>query len=103
MISAVRNFWIDCFRLLGYDRALIGLSCRPWSDRSQERAKPASPDERHALEPEGAELPEQVAEYQRQLDATAAADAARSERFRWQIRRAQKRMAELDGRLGLNK
>jgi hypothetical protein len=59
---------------------------------------PAPRSERQALERERAELPEQVAAYQRDLDATAAEDTARRERFSWQIRR--KRMAELDAWLG---
>ena len=60
--------------------------------------KPVS--ERHALERERAELPSQLAAYQRELDSTAPEDRARRERLEWQIRRVQRRMAELQARLG---
>jgi hypothetical protein len=58
-------------------------------------------NEQQALERERAELREQVAAYQRHLDVTAAEDTARRERLTSQIRRAQKRMAEVHTRLGL--
>ena len=45
------------------------------------------------------ELPGQVAAYQRDLAATPAEKKTRREMLEWQIRRAQKRMAEVEARL----
>jgi hypothetical protein len=59
---------------------------------------PAPTNERQALEREREQLPSQRARYQRELDATAPEDTARR-RFMWQLRRAQKRMAEVEARL----
>ncbi len=56
-------------------------------------------NERDAWAQERAALPDQIAAYQRDLDATPAEAAAGRERLTWQIRRAQKRIAELDTRL----
>jgi hypothetical protein len=61
---------------------------------------PAPTNERQALERERAELPAQVANYQRELDATPPENTARRERLEWQIRRARKRMAEIEAVLG---
>jgi len=58
---------------------------------------PAPHNERQALERE--ELPDQVATYQRELEATPPENKARRERLMWQIRRDQKRMVEIDRRL----
>ncbi|MFY9585070.1 MAG: hypothetical protein WAR21_11345 [Candidatus Acidiferrales bacterium] len=55
--------------------------------------------ERQSLERERAELPSQIASYQAKLDATAPEHKARRERLMWQIRRAQKRLAEVERRL----
>jgi hypothetical protein len=60
---------------------------------------PAPTNERQALEREPAKLPGQIAAYQRELDATPAEHKARRERLVWQIRRDQKRMAEVEARL----
>jgi len=60
---------------------------------------PAPTNERQSLERERAELPEQIAAYQRELDATPSENKARRERLEWQIRRVQKRMAEVEARL----
>jgi hypothetical protein len=60
---------------------------------------PAPTNERQALERERAELPGQIATYQRELDATPAENTARRERLEWQIRRDRKRLAEIAARL----
>jgi septal ring factor EnvC (AmiA/AmiB activator) len=59
----------------------------------------APTNERQALERERAELLAHVANYQRELDATPREQRERRERLTWQIRRAQKRMAEVAARL----
>ncbi len=56
-------------------------------------------NERQSLERERAELPEQIAAYQRELDATPPENKPRREMREWQIRRAQKRLAEVERRL----
>jgi septal ring factor EnvC (AmiA/AmiB activator) len=56
-------------------------------------------NEREAWAQERAELPAQIAASQRDLDSTTAENTARRERLAWNIRRDQKRMAELDARL----
>jgi hypothetical protein len=56
-------------------------------------------NERQALERERAELPAHVANYQRELDATPRENRERWERLEWQIRRVEKRMAEIERRL----
>ena len=60
---------------------------------------PASTNERQALERERAELPGQLAADQIELDAAAPEHKARRERLEWQIRRVQKRLAEIEARL----
>jgi hypothetical protein len=60
---------------------------------------PAPTNERQALERERAELPAHVANYQRELDATPPENRERRERLDWQIRRVEKRMAEVHARL----
>jgi len=55
--------------------------------------------EKQSLEQECAELPGQIAAYQRELDASPPENKARREMREWQIRRAQKRMAEVEARL----
>ena len=60
---------------------------------------PAPTNERHALERERDELPTHVANYQRELDATPQKHKERRERREWQIRRARKRMAEIEAKL----
>jgi chromosome segregation ATPase len=60
---------------------------------------PAPTSERQALEHERDELPTHVANYQRELDATPQQNRERRERLDWQIRRIQKRMAEIEARL----
>jgi len=56
-------------------------------------------NEQQALEEERAELPGQIAAYQRDLAATSAEDKTRREMLDWQIRRGQKRLAEVEARL----
>ncbi len=63
---------------------------------------PTSPSEQRALERERTELPNQITAYQRELDSTAPGHKARRERLMWQIRRVQKRMAEIEARLSGN-
>jgi hypothetical protein len=60
---------------------------------------PAPTNERQALERERAELPAHVANYHRELDATPPDHKERRERLEWQIRRVEKRMAEVHARL----
>ena len=60
---------------------------------------PRPMNEREALEREQAELPTQLANYQRELDATPIDAQDRRERIQWQIRRVEKRMAEVRARL----
>ncbi len=60
---------------------------------------PRPRNERQALEQERAELPSQIAAYESELDATAPGHKARRERLAWQLRRAQKRLAEVEARL----
>jgi len=59
---------------------------------------PAPTNERRSLERERAELTHQIAAYQRRLAATPAENKARRERLAWQIRRDQKRLAEIEAR-----
>jgi hypothetical protein len=60
---------------------------------------PRSRNEREALEEELAELSIQIGTYQRELDATPIDAQARHEWLTWQIRRAEKRLAEVRTRL----
>ena len=60
---------------------------------------PAPTNERQALERERDELPSHVTNYQRELDATPQENRERRERLEWQIRRVEKRMAEVHARL----
>jgi hypothetical protein len=60
---------------------------------------PAPNNERQALERERGELPDQLATYQSELDATAPEHKERREKLLWQIRRAQTRIAEIEARL----
>ena len=60
---------------------------------------PAPTSERQALERERAELPAHVANYRRELDATPQENRERRDRLEWQIRRVEKRMAEVGARL----
>ncbi len=60
---------------------------------------PAPTSERQALERERAELPGQIAGYESELEATPPEHTARRERLVWQLRRAQKRLAEIEARL----
>jgi septal ring factor EnvC (AmiA/AmiB activator) len=55
-------------------------------------------NERQALERERDELPAQLAAYQKELEATPATFKERRERLEWQIRLAQRRMAEVEAR-----
>ena len=60
---------------------------------------PAPTNERQALERERAELPAHVANYQRELSVTPQANRERRECLEWQIKRVQKRIAEIHARL----
>ena len=60
---------------------------------------PAPHNERQAVERERAELPSQIAARQAELDATPAENKVRREMLEWQIRRAHKRVAEIEARL----
>jgi hypothetical protein len=61
---------------------------------------PAPTNERQALERElREELPARLADYQRELASTQPLTRERRERLEWQIRRVEKRMAELEVRL----
>ena len=60
---------------------------------------PAPINERQALEQERVALPGQIIAHQAKLAATPAENKARRERLMWQIRRARKRMAEVEARL----
>ena len=63
---------------------------------------PAPTNERQSLEHElREELPAQLAAYQKELDATPVTFKERRERIEWQIRRVEKRMAELEARLAM--
>ena len=60
---------------------------------------PAPTNERQALEREREELPTHAANYRRELDATPQESKERRERLEWQIRRVQRRMADVEARL----
>jgi hypothetical protein len=61
---------------------------------------PRPRNERQALEEErDIELPAQLAKYRRDLDATPREDKTRREFIEWQIRCAEKRMADVCARL----
>ncbi len=60
---------------------------------------PRPRNERQALEQELAELLEQIAAHHRELDATPVQNRGRREMREWQIRRVQKRLAEVERRL----
>jgi hypothetical protein len=60
---------------------------------------PRPRDEREAWAQERAEIPEQIAAWHETLAATPAADTTRREALTWKIRRAERRLAELDARL----
>jgi len=60
---------------------------------------PRPTNERQSIERERAELPSQIAAYESELEATPPEHKARRERLAWQLRRAQKRLAEVEARL----
>jgi len=60
---------------------------------------PPAHNERQRLEQERAELPVQIIDRQSELAITPAEHTARRERIAWQIRRLQKRLAEIEARL----
>jgi hypothetical protein len=60
---------------------------------------PRPRNERRVLEQERAELPAQSTSYQLDLGATNAEDKTRREMLEWQIRGAQKRLADVEARL----
>jgi hypothetical protein len=80
-------------------RSLASLSRLPGCRGCYAVGMPRSRNERQALEQERTELPEQIATYQRELDATPAENRERREMREWQIRRDKKRLAEIGARL----
>jgi hypothetical protein len=60
---------------------------------------PASTNERQALERERDELAAQLTGYRREIAATGGEHTERRERLAWHIRRAQKRLGEVEARL----
>ncbi len=60
---------------------------------------PRPRNEREAWTEELAELAEQLASYRRELNAVPPVSRERREGLEWQIRRVEKRMAELEVRL----
>jgi hypothetical protein len=62
---------------------------------------PTPPSERRVLERELAELPDQIAGYERELIETPAGPEHRTrrERLDWQIRNCRKRLAAIEARL----
>jgi hypothetical protein len=60
---------------------------------------PAPKNDRAALERERDELPALITTYERELLATAVEEQEKRERLRWQLRRAEKRLAEINARL----
>jgi hypothetical protein len=60
---------------------------------------PKPTTERQAFERERDELLTQVDNYQRELDATPIEAQERRERLTWQIRRSERRLAEIKTRL----
>jgi hypothetical protein len=61
---------------------------------------PRPRNERQALEEEqDVELPTQLVKYRRDIDATSPTDKTRREFIEWQIRFAEKRMANVCARL----
>ncbi len=76
--------------------------CAHWAalvGRLAPSAMPTSHNERQALERERADLPGQLAAHQAELEATPPGHKTRREMLAWQIRRIQKRMAEIEARL----
>ena len=59
---------------------------------------PAPTNERQSPEQERAELPSQIAAYESELESTPPEHNVRRERLAWQLRRAQKRLAEVRAR-----
>lgn len=60
---------------------------------------PPPRNERQALERERKELPDELTTYKRELESTPPPHKERREWLEWQIRRVQKRMAEVERRL----
>ena len=56
-------------------------------------------NERQSWEQERDELPKQIGDLQRQLEATLQINKIRREDLSWRIRRDERRMVELEGRL----
>lgn len=60
---------------------------------------PRFKNDREGWEEEVKDLTTLLAQYHRGLEATPVANRERRERLRWQLRRAEKRMAEVRARL----
>jgi chromosome segregation ATPase len=60
---------------------------------------PKPRNEREALEEERAELVRQIAGYRQELENALSLPKTRRERLEWQIRRDEKRLAEVKARL----
>jgi len=80
----------------------VPLHVERWTLRGTRADRPRQPSAfrfLQALERERAELPGQLAGDQKELDATPPEQRERRERLAWQIRRVEKRMAEVAARL----
>ena len=60
---------------------------------------PAPQDDRAALERERDELPALITTYENELLATPVEEMEKREQLRWQLRLAEKRLAEINARL----
>ena len=60
---------------------------------------PAPKDDRAALERERDELPALITTYEHELLATPVEEMEKREQLRWQLRLAEKRLAEINARL----
>jgi hypothetical protein len=60
---------------------------------------PAPKDDRAALELERDELPALITTYEHELLATPVEEQEKRERLRWQTRRAERRLVEINARL----
>jgi hypothetical protein len=79
-----------------------------WAIRQSERCKagcaiifamPVPKDDRAALERERDELPALITTYEHELLATPVEEMEKREQLRWQLRLAEKRLAEINVRL----
>ena len=71
----------------------------PFAARAIISHMPSPTNERQALERERDELSAQLADYRREIAATGGEHQEHRDRLAWQIRRAQKRLGEVEARL----